>query len=68
VEVVPPGVLVNVQVPVAGKPFKTTFPVAEAHVGWVIVPIVGTAGNAGGALMTILAEGDDVPPTAFVTV
>ena len=33
VVVVPPGVLVNVQVPVAGKPFKTTLPVDVAHVG-----------------------------------
>ena len=31
--VVPPGVLVNVQVPVAGKPFKVTLPVANAQVG-----------------------------------
>ena len=30
--VVPPGVLVNVQIPVLGKPFKTTLPVGTAHV------------------------------------
>jgi hypothetical protein len=30
---VPPGVLVNVQVPVAGKPFRTTLPVATVQVG-----------------------------------
>ena len=41
VEVVPPGVLVKVQVPVAGKPFKTTLPVATAHVGCVMLPTVG---------------------------
>ena len=33
VVVVPPGVLVNVQVPVVGKSFKTTLPVAVEHVG-----------------------------------
>jgi len=29
----PPGVRVKVQVPVAGKPFKTTLPVEEEHDG-----------------------------------
>jgi len=43
--VVPPGDLVNVQVPCAGKLFKTTLPVDVAHVGWVIVPAVGAAGK-----------------------
>ena len=33
VVVVPPGVLVNVQVPVDGKPFSTTDPVVVAQVG-----------------------------------
>ena len=33
VVVVPPGVLVKIQVPVAGKLFKTTLPVGAAHVG-----------------------------------
>jgi len=32
-EVVPPGVLVMVHVPVDGKPFKITLPVATVHVG-----------------------------------
>ena len=31
--VVPPGDLVKVQVPEAGKPFKTTLPVATVQVG-----------------------------------
>jgi hypothetical protein len=31
--VVPPGVLVKVQIPVAGNPFKTTLPVTMVHVG-----------------------------------
>ena len=36
VVVAPPGVLVNVHVPVAGKLFNTTLPVGIAHVGWLI--------------------------------
>jgi hypothetical protein len=44
--VVPPGVLVNVQVPVDGKPLKTTLPVDITHVGCVIVTGEGAAGNA----------------------
>jgi hypothetical protein len=46
VVVVPPGVLVNVHVPVAGKPFNTTLPVDRAQVGCVIVPTLGAAGKA----------------------
>jgi len=44
--VIPAGVLVTVHVPVAGRPFNTTDPVARAQVGWVIVPGVGGAGVA----------------------
>ena len=42
--VVPPGVLVSVHVPDAGKPLNTTLPVPTEHVGWVIVPTVGAVG------------------------
>ena len=41
VVVTPPGVLVKVHVPTAGKPLNTTDPVATAHVGCVIAPITG---------------------------
>ena len=44
VVVVPPGERVNVQVPVEGKPFNTTLPVATLQVGWVIVPTTGAEG------------------------
>jgi hypothetical protein len=47
VDVVPPGDLVNVHVPVAGNPFKTTLPVAKAQLGWVIVPTMGAVGVVG---------------------
>ena len=55
-----PGVLVNVQVPAAGKPFKTTDPVATAQDGCVIVPTVGAVGVAGWELITILADDAEV--------
>ena len=43
---VPPGLLVNVHVPVDGRPLNATLPVARAQVGWVIVPITGIDGDA----------------------
>jgi hypothetical protein len=68
VVVVPPGVRINVQVPVAGKPFKTTLPVATAQVGWVIVPTVGAVGDDGWAVITTLAEAGEIQPEELVTV
>ena len=68
VEVNPPGVLVKVQVPVAGKLFKTTLPVGTVHVGCVIVPIVGGEGAPGTVLITILDDDDEIHPDPFVTV
>lgn len=44
--VVPPGVLMIVQLPVEGKPLKTTLPVGVVHVGWVMVPTIGAVGLA----------------------
>jgi hypothetical protein len=41
--VCPPGDLVSVQLP-AGSPFSSALPVATAHVGCVIIPIVGAVG------------------------
>jgi len=66
--VVPPGVLVNVQVPVAGKPFNTTLPVDIAHVGCVMPPAFGAEGEPGAALMTTLPEAGEIQPDALVTV
>jgi hypothetical protein len=56
VVVVPPGDLVKVHVPDAGRLFKTTLPVAMSQVGCVIVPRVGAMGVAACALMATLAE------------
>ena len=63
-----PGVLVNVQVPVAGKPLKATLPVATLHVGCVIVPTVGAEGALGTALIIIFADEGEVHTDALVTV
>ena len=68
VVVFPPGFRVNVQVPGVGKPFNTTLPVANEHVGWEIVPILGAAGVAGGVFITMFPDGDEVHPAALVTV
>ena len=68
VVVVPPGVLVIVQVPLAGKPFNTTLPVATEQVGWVIVPTVGAVGVADWAVITTFVEADEIQPEALVTV
>ena len=65
VPAIAPGL--TVQLP-TGKPPNSTLPVAKAQVGWVIVPGVGAGGVAGWALMTMLAEGREVHPEAFVTV
>jgi len=66
--VIPPGVLVKVQVPVPGKLFNTTLPVGTAHVGCVLVPTVGADGEAGTALITIFDDEDEVHPDTLVTV
>ncbi len=67
VVVTAPGFLVKVQVPVAGKLFKITEPVATVQVGWVIVPTVGVAA-VGCALITMLAEAAEIHPKILVTV
>jgi hypothetical protein len=68
VVVVPPGVLIKVQLPDAGKPFNTTLPVATAQVGWVIAPTVGAVGDDGWEVITTLAEEDETQPEELVTV
>ena len=68
VVVVPPGVLVKVQVPGAGRLFNTTLPVGTAHVGCVLVPTAGADGEAGAALITMFDDEDEVHPATSVTV
>ena len=50
-----PGLIV--QLP-AGKPLRTTLPVANAHVGWVIVPTTGAYGVIGCAFTVSEVIGD----------
>ena len=66
--VVPPGILVKVQFPVAGSPVKTTLPVGIEQVGWVLVPTIGAVGTTGAVLITTFADGVEVHPAVFVTV
>ena len=66
VPVIAPGLMVHV--PVAGRPFNTTVPVAAAHEdGWVIVPTIGAVGATGGAFITTSADGFDIHPAEAVT-
>ena len=51
-----------------GNPLKATEPVDKAHVGCVMVPTTGAVGVAGCALITTLAEDEEVHPAALVTV
>ena len=62
VPVIVPGIIV--QLPV-GKPLRTTLPVANAHVGWVIVPITGAVGVVGCVLIVTLVAGDTHPEAFF---
>jgi hypothetical protein len=54
-----PGLIV--QFP-AGRPFKTTLPVATAQVGCVTTPTVGAPGVTGCAITTALPEAGEVQP------
>ena len=65
VPVIAPGLIV--QNPVAGSPFSTTLPVAEAHdEGCVIEPITGAAGVPGGEIITTSVDGRDIHPASLV--
>jgi hypothetical protein len=69
VVVTPPGILVNVQLPDDGKPLNVTLPVANTHVGCVIVPTTGALGVAGWALTVTLDDDAEVhAPNVAVTV
>jgi hypothetical protein len=57
----------SVQLP-EGSPFNITLPVAIVHVGWVIVPTVGTTGVEGCTLITTCADAAEVHPAELVTV
>jgi hypothetical protein len=67
VVVTPPGFRVNVQVPEAGRPFKTTLPVATVQAGWVMVPATGAEGTAITALIVRFVAGEVHPLFVVVT-
>jgi hypothetical protein len=62
-----PGLRVSVHVPLEGKPFNTTLPVAT-QVGWIMVTITGAAGVSGCAFITTAADEADIQPDELVTV
>jgi len=66
--VFPPGLLVRVQLPVAGSPFSTTLPLATPQVGWVMIPISGADGVTGWVLIITGAVAAEVHATSFVIV
>ena len=68
VVVLPPGLLVRVQVPEAGRPLSITVPVETPQVGCVMVPTDGAPGVTGWALIRAEAELLDVQPSALSTV
>jgi hypothetical protein len=68
VVVLPPGLLVRVQVPEDGSPLSLTVPVDTPHVGCVMVPTTGAPGVTGWVLMTAEPELLDVQPSALRTV
>jgi hypothetical protein len=66
--VVPPGILVNVQVPADGNPLSTALPVETVQVGAVIAPAAGADGVGGFVLITTPDDAMEVQPSEFVTV
>jgi hypothetical protein len=63
-----PGYLINVHVPVDGKPARTTLPVANIHVGGAMVPTSGAVGIDGWVFITTSPDADETHPVEFVTV
>ena len=63
--VVPPGSAFTVQLPIKGKPLKTTLPVATAQVGCVMVTISGAGGGDKSTKMA-LTPVDEVQPLTVI--
>lgn len=58
----PSGFLVMVQVPITGKPLKSTLPVEIEQVGCEIVPITGAEGEAGCVSIITLDDATETHP------
>jgi len=65
VPVIAPGLIT--QFP-AGKPERIILPVATSQVGCITWLIIGAGGGPGCAIITTLADTEDMHPAAFVTV
>ena len=63
----PSGILVRIQFPEAGNPFKTTVPVGDEQVGWVMSPCDGVAGATKALLITKSADDTHVGSTVLRT-
>jgi hypothetical protein len=68
VEVIPPGLRVNIHSPLSGSPVISILPVETLQVGCTIVPITGAFGVAGWIFIVTLVEELEVQPEALVTV
>lgn len=66
--VIVPGYLVNIHMPIAGKPSRKTLPVDTVHVGGVIVPTNGAIGISGCGFIRTLVDTPEVHPDELVTV
>ncbi len=64
----PSGVLVNVQVPVAGRPLKVTLPVDTAQEGCTINPTTGIGRPAGCPGINTSSDVGETQLEAFLTV
>ncbi len=64
----PPGLVISVQVPEEGRLLRTTLPVGEGQLGWVIKPTAGAGGVCGWEVITMFPDGTDTHPFVFVTV
>jgi hypothetical protein len=60
-----PGFRVKIHMPVDGKPFNTTLPVATEHVVWVIGPTAGAVG-VGEIATEVVAVVTPQPPDAAI--
>ena len=59
--------VVNVQVPVTGKPISVTLPVDNVQPGWIIVPATGAAGEGGALPISTRPDNAEVHPNDLVT-
>ena len=66
VPAIAPGLII--QIPVAGRPFNSTLPVAAIHEeGCVMAPNIGAVGATGAGLITTLEDSTDIHPASLVT-